>query len=159
MKTSEGLEITHAFAAPGASNIIDVIHPTTQLGGYSNLSLAQMREREKNPAIEIVSLADFCAAKAAQQDSPVTWTETTAERFWEMLEVLPPAYYMDGGFLVGEPVDHHAGNGRPRFEGFLQIREEKFFASSRPMTTAEFKIEAEKFFAARAEAPNANPGV
>ncbi|MEK7994733.1 MAG: hypothetical protein AAB403_13095 [Planctomycetota bacterium] len=34
------------------------------------------------------------------------FTECSAERYDEMLGVLPPALYTSYGFLVGEPFDH-----------------------------------------------------
>ena len=69
----------------------------------------------------------------------IEWKETTEERFWEMLGVLPPAIMLKGAFLVGEPYDHN-DIGYPRFQGFRQ-EGEKFFESSRPITHAEFKKE------------------
>lgn len=143
----DGITITHAFAVPGADNTIDLINPHTSRGAYSNLDLAGIRARDpKDATAEIVNLDEFCTAKAARQDAPVTWTETTRERYWDMLEALPPAFQGCGGFLLGEPQDHHAGNGRPRFDGFLEAAGDKYFVSSRPLTVPEFKIEAAKFF-------------
>jgi hypothetical protein len=65
------------------------------------------------------------------------WAATTKEIYWDMLEVLPPAAMMGGGFLVGEPVDHHATSGQPRFEAFIK-QGEKYSVSSRPITRKEF---------------------
>jgi len=69
---------------------------------------------------------------------PVVWTETTAERFEEMLTVLPPAIMLAGNFLVGEPWDHHAVTGRPRFAAY-RFQDRKYYEASRPMTVKEFK--------------------
>jgi hypothetical protein len=58
----------------------------------------------------------------------------------DMLNVLPPAIMLTNGFLVGEPYDHEADTGKPRFDGFKQMGG-KFYAASRPMTREEFKKE------------------
>jgi len=57
-----------------------------------------------------------------------------------MLEVLPPALWLRGGFLVGEPFDHDAGNGQPRYGAYRRI-DGGYMVASRPMTTAEFRAE------------------
>lgn len=69
--------------------------------------------------------------------APVTWTECTEEVYSDMLDVLPPAAMKGGSFLVGEPWDHHAMTGQPRFAAYIK-RQGKFFTASRPMTRAEF---------------------
>jgi len=72
----------------------------------------------------------------------IKFKTTTSERFWEMLECLPPACQTGAGFLVGEPYDHDAA-GRPRFTAFFEARpdgtEAAYYQSARPMTVAEFK--------------------
>jgi hypothetical protein len=55
-----------------------------------------------------------------------------------MLEVLPPAVMARGGFLVGEPWDHHALTGRPRYAAFVELGG-RWFESTRPVTVAEFR--------------------
>ena len=42
------------------------------------------------------------------------------ERYREMMECLPPAAYRRDGFLVGEPQDHDAETGEPRYEAFIR---------------------------------------
>lgn len=91
-----------------------------------------------------MSIDDFCRAKAARQDTAIQWSETTEEMYWEMLEVLPPAVMLPIGFLVGEPCDHHAGNGQPRFQAYVKA-DGKHWAASRPMTVKEFKVCCETF--------------
>jgi len=135
-------EFTHVFAVPGENNIIDVINPATGTGGYSNETLEQIRGRY--PGAERFAYADWTKAKAASQDTPIAWTETTEETFDDMLNVLPPAIMSGGGFLVGEPWDHHALSGRPRFAGYCE-RFGKWFAASRPMTKEEFRNEMNTF--------------
>jgi hypothetical protein len=54
-----------------------------------------------------------------------TWKESTEKRYWEMLEVLPPAAMTGLGFLVGEPFDHGTctvkGFTLPRYSAFAEI--------------------------------------
>lgn len=134
-------EPTHCFAVPGESNIIDCVHPETGLSVCYKQTLEQVQER--HPGAQLFSLDDWCAARAASQDGPITWSETTAEAVQEMLNVLPPAISGCGGFLVGEPWDHHAVTGRPRFQG-LATRFGKYYASNRPMTVQEYRAESAK---------------
>lgn len=125
-----------AFAVPGDSNIIDVVNPVTGKSWVFGETLEEIRLRY--PGAEIVNLEEFWKAKAEQQDAPVEWIEETGDQHWEMLEVLPPACMLGGGFLVGEPWDHHAGNGQPRYQAHIQ-RGGKYLVSNRPMTVKEFK--------------------
>jgi len=124
-----------AFAIPGQDGICDVINPRTGLSWHYGHNLEQMRE--KYPGCEIVNFEDHCKAHAGRQESPIEWEETTAERFNDMLEVLPPAAWHGGGFMVGEPYDHHATSGKPRFQAYRK-KDGKYFAASRPMTFTEF---------------------
>lgn len=70
------------------------------------------------------------------------FTPTTEERFYEMLEVLPPAYYANNGFLVGEPVNHRtcrvSGHIAPTYDAFVQLSG-KYYASPEALTIKEFK--------------------
>jgi hypothetical protein len=66
----------------------------------------------------------------------MAWKRTTRDKYWEMLEVLPPAAMSGGGFLVGEPIDH-TPDGWPRYEAFLE-RDGKFFVHTEPLTVAQF---------------------
>jgi hypothetical protein len=94
--------------------------------------------RKDYPTAELMSVSDFCAAKAAKQDAePLDLTEVTEEQYMEMLNVLPPAAMNSRGFLVGEPMDHHAGSGKPRFTCFIS-QFGKFYRVSNPMTHARF---------------------
>ena len=73
-----------------------------------------------------------------------TWKKTTEARYWEMLEILPPAAQSLYGFLVGEPWDHRActvtKSVEPvaRFQAFVEVGG-KFYENTTPMTIAEFK--------------------
>ncbi len=67
----------------------------------------------------------------------------TEERYWEMLEVLPPAI-MDGkGFMVGEPWSHRqctvtSRHDQPTFSAFFLFGT-KFYEATEAMTIAEYK--------------------
>jgi len=128
------------FASRERGTIIDVLHPTTGLTVCYGRNLANVRE--EYPDAEEMSVEEFCVWKAERQRTPITWEPSTEERFEEMLCVLPPAAWDHGagGFLVGEPYDHDAGNGQPRYQGFREFGG-KYYQSSRPMTRAEFKNE------------------
>ena len=126
------------FASKERSTIIDTINPMTGLSWCYGKTLAKCRE--EYPDAEEMSVDEFCAWKAAQQRTPIKWTPTTATRFHDMLGCLPPALVLRGAFLVGEPYDHDAGNGQPRFQGFRQ-RGDVYEVGSRPMTRDEFRSE------------------
>ena len=66
-----------------------------------------------------------------------TWNKTTEEKYWEMLEVLPPAIMTGNGFLVGEPLDHNSA-GQPRYEAFVEKGGE-FYVAAEAMTVADFR--------------------
>lgn len=125
------------FASKTTATVIDVLGPDgrTQINGKTLDDV-----RRDYPDAEEMTLDAFCEWKAARQDSPVTWEETTAERFDDMLGCLPPAMMAGGGFLVGEPWDHHATTGEPRYQAFRQ-RGGRFEVADRPMTRAEFRAE------------------
>lgn len=133
--TTEPISILNCemgFAVPGGDSIIDYIRPDTGRSWHYGEDLEQIRGRY--PGAVIVNINEHCMAKAARQDSPIR------ERYWEMLEVLPPAAMGGGGFLVGEPCDHHAITGQPRYDGFREWHG-KFYEGSRPMTRKEYAAE------------------
>lgn len=131
------MDCHEVFAIPGADNIIDCVNPQTGRTWHYGLSLDEMREREKKPEIQKLNFEAFLADKAKRQKSPVEWTETTEEKYQEMLEVLPPAAWHGGGFMVGEAYDHCAATGKPRFQAFKR-KDGKHFKANRPMSHAEF---------------------
>jgi hypothetical protein len=67
--------------------------------------------------------------------------ECSAERYNEMLEVLPPALWLANRFLVGEPADHRrctiTKTVMPTYSAFF-FAFGRYFESD-PMTTAEFR--------------------
>jgi hypothetical protein len=76
-----------------------------------------------------------------------TWKRCTQARYWDMLEILPPAVQKSHGFLVGEPYTHRTCRitGRadqPAFSAFLEHRadftDSSYLEGSEPMTIAEF---------------------
>jgi uncharacterized protein DUF1419 len=125
-----------AFAEPGKLNLIDLINPHTGRSCIEDETLEQIRERY--PTAQVVNVDEWMAAKAARQNTPVTWVETTEEIYNYMLEVLPPAYMRGDYFMVGEPADHCAATGRARYEAF-GVTAGRYVQSSRPMTIKEFK--------------------
>lgn len=141
-RLAEHPEAKLCFAIPGQT-MIDEINPNTGLGVYSGHTLEQVQERY--PGAQIMEIDEYCRSKAAAQDTAVVWIETTREEYDNMLGCLPPAAHNSRGFLVGEPWDHHALTGRPRYAAFIEKttrgdgwRETRYYRASRPMTTAEF---------------------
>ena len=81
----------------------------------------------------IRSKAQIDALKFALGEDP---TPVTAERYREMLEVLPPARWAHDGFLVGEPHDHSGPEGHARYAYFYRRGDEHFEAGL--LTEAQF---------------------
>jgi hypothetical protein len=74
----------------------------------------------------------------------VTWKKVSAERYDEMLGILPPEIMLGYGFLVGEPYDYRTcavtGQGAQTFSAFvMQGDYEGFFEANQPLTKNEFK--------------------
>ena len=71
-----------------------------------------------------------------------TFKEVDEARYDEMLGVLPPALWIDKGFLVGEPFDHRrckaTGRLAASFAAFICYRG-KYYESEVAMTAAEFE--------------------
>lgn len=130
------------FAVPGASTLIDVVHPITGKTAIYGKTLEEVRQEKGYEKAELMSVEDFCRAKAARQDTEIAWEEITEEKYSYYLEVLPPLAWKDGAFLVGEPSDHHAITGYPRYQA-CKMQGEKFYASNRPLTRAELKAEVQ----------------
>lgn len=91
---------------------------------------------------------EFQASIINKAIESIKWVETTEERYWEMLEVLPPECMIKSGFLVGEAANHRTcklnGCVKPVFDGFKKVgsgkgEEEFFFTTSEPVTIPEFK--------------------
>ncbi len=136
-------EYLDAYAVPGEHWIVDVIDPDSGLTAVCGSTADEIRA--KYPTAERIAIADWQAARAAEQDAPITWARTTRAKYHEMLEILPPALWIGGAFLVGEPFDHHATTGRPRFAAYwhrgaaLPWFEGSYFVASRPLTRPELR--------------------
>lgn len=135
---SRPADVEYVIAVPGANHIIDAIRPDTGRTWVNGHTLAEIQARE--PGAVLMTIEAFLCEKAARQQTPIVWTATTAEQYDEMLGVLPPLEFRADGFLVGEPCDHCAATGRPRYQGFRQ-RAGRYERASRPMTCAEFRAE------------------
>ena len=129
---------THVFADPDRNSIVDFVNPLTGLSAVQGNTLEQVRRR-CGSNVQILTWEAWSAIKAARQEAPVEWLPTDEARYNEMLNVLPPVCWTSFGFMVGEPIDHHAGTGRPRYDAFLQRRDGTYWYASRPLTTQEFR--------------------
>ena len=137
------MNATECFAIRGVT-MIDTIDSETGLTHIYQKTLDQVRAEVHTWAdyskAERMTIDEYCQSKADAQDTPVEWTETTVEKYDEMLGCVPPICYHGGpcgGFLVGEPYDHHAMTGRPRYTAFIH-KGGKYYESSRPMQKSEF---------------------
>jgi len=136
MKEANEVEIEECFAVPGKT-MIDVIHPVTGLSKCFGQTLEQVQARY--PGAVRMTLQAWCEQKAQSQDTPITWTEATEEAYEYGFECLPPAAFgKSGAFLVGEPCDHHALTGQPRFTCYKK-EGGKHYEASRPITRKEFR--------------------
>jgi len=70
------------------------------------------------------------------------WKRTSRKKYWDALEVLPPAYQDCHGFLLGEAHDHDFcqvnGYVMPRYDAYVQ-KKGKYYVSIRPLTQAEYR--------------------
>lgn len=83
------------------------------------------------PAIEDLGAAwPWPRVSEARRAGEPTWFETTEERWWHLLEVLPPVYFA-GGFCMGEPADSDA-RGVAVHAAVLRIRG-RFFVRELPL--------------------------
>jgi hypothetical protein len=126
---------TEAFVVPEAANCIDFVHPETGRSCINDQTLEQIRER--NPGAIKVNLDEWIQAVFEKANPPLTWLDSTEEKFDEMLGALPPRRFVPGAFLVGEPVDHLGEDGAGRYECH-RCQGDKFQVSSRPITVKEF---------------------
>ena len=130
------MNCTHVFALPGENHIIDEV--VAGRGTYSGETLDQIQIRY--PGAVCIHWDDWLLAARSRQQTPITWALTTRDRYTNRLEVLPPAMWQDGAFLVGEPMDHDIATGQPRFEAYWR-RHDHYFVASRPLTHAELRQE------------------
>ena len=134
------MDCVECYAVPGESSMIDAIQPVsgrTWYGGHATLEEVRASSPDYAGAVRM-TIDAFLDAKVKKQNTPISWHVTTQEVFDHMLECLPPELWLDGGFLVGEPADHCAATGKPRFDGFRK-RGEVYESTNRPVTKAEFR--------------------
>lgn len=131
-------KFTEVYAVPGAGSIIDVINPHTGLTSAFGRTEAEVLARE--PLAKRMTWDDWAQARSATQRTPIVWEPSERETYQEMLNVLPPAFWGAGGFLVGEHTDHDVLDGRPRYEAYRH-QGDSYFVSSRPLTVKEFITE------------------
>lgn len=91
----------------------------------------------ENPGYALVGYDEYVAAASAEQDQPIVWSPMFEEDYYEKMDCLPPAVTRSYGFLLGEPQDHYAATGKPRFAAFLKLGT-RFLRSSRPLRVEEF---------------------
>ena len=91
----------------------------------------------ENPSYKLVEYDEYVAAASAEQDQPIVWSPLSEEDYYEKMDCLPPAVARSYGFLLGEPQDHYAATGKPRFAAFLKLGP-RFCRSSRPLRVEEF---------------------
>lgn len=129
-------DCTECWAVPGHAHIIDVIHPETGLTWIFSRDAATVQAQE--PGAVRMQLDDWIAAKAEQQRTPIRWVQTDERSYQYMLEVLPPIDWDGEYFLVGEPHDHEADTGRPRYAAFGRFGG-RYVTASRPITRQELR--------------------
>lgn len=135
---------TQVFAVPGESRVVDAVRPSTGKSWINGQTLQEIRSRSPEYAeVQLMEYDDWAEAKALRQHCPIVWLETTAEKYDEMLCVLPPELMIGGSFLVGEPTDHSARDGSPMFQAYRH-RAAGYLASNRGLTIKEFKAEVAK---------------
>lgn len=132
----DGIEITEAFAEPQAINIIDVVNPHTDRGAYSDETIDEIRQR--HPKAQRYNLDAWIADKETRLNFRPEWNETTKESFDWGLECVPPALWVGGYLLVGEPSDHHGVGGSARYPAYKRTPA-GYFEASRPMTSKEIR--------------------
>ena len=129
-------DCTHVVAVPGQNQAVDIIHPITGRMIYGERTVAECIA--ENPGAVVMTFDELTQQIADRQHTPIGWEPSTYEAFDYGLCVLPPAIWIGGTFMVGEPYDHDAGNGQPRFQAYRQ-RGEVYEKANRPMTRAEFR--------------------
>ena len=129
-------DCTHVVAVPGHNQAVDIIHPITGRMIYGGKTVAECIA--DNPGAVVMTFDELTSQIAERQHTPIVWEPSTYEAFDYGLNVLPPAIWIRGGFMVGEPCDHDAETGQPRFQAFRE-RGDIYERASRPMTRAEFR--------------------
>jgi len=101
------IEFRDCFYTPGKPGIIDAVHPGTGRGAYSGETLTETRERY--PGAALGNFDEVIDAQDGYWRSPPV--EITAERFEEMLCILPPEGWVNGGrWEVFKLMEYTAGD-------------------------------------------------
>ncbi len=128
------MKYDQVVAEPGKHFIIDAM-----LDGKTVCERETIEEvRKRYPSAELYDFNTWIKSMVERENPPIVWEETTEEKFEYALECLPPVFIGNGGFLQGEPSDHHSLNGFPRYQGYKK-KGNKYLASSRPVTVKEMK--------------------
>lgn len=81
--------------------------------------------------------AGCCGSKpAASGNDEADAEKVGAKRYQDMLEVLPPARWIGGAFLVGEAMSHD-DNGQARYAYYFRRGDQHFHGAD--LTIAEFE--------------------
>lgn len=95
-------DFTHVFALPGALHCIDAVHPETGLTLVHRQTLAEVQAR--HPGAELVPWEVMGQRRRAHYTQGPA--EITKERWWYLLEVLPPMNWRNRGhtesFMLSE---------------------------------------------------------
>lgn len=125
------------IASKAQGTIIDMLRHDGRTACFGQ-TLEEVRARPGYEDAEVMPLSEWKTWKAERQDAPIKWDPVSEEHYTDALEALPPIDWGSRGFLLGEPSDHHALSGRPRFRAFLRTPD-GLFISSRPITRHEWR--------------------
>ncbi len=139
------MKAIECYAVPGKGSYIDEINPETGLTYYYQRTEAEVQA--EYPGAERMTLDAWRRDAIARQHTPIVWEPSNAERYDDMLNVLPPKEWRGGAFCVGEPYDHDLETGQARYSAFWH-RAGTYLASSRPVTRAELRAEVDRAVAA-----------
>ena len=129
------MKTDYCFANINDHCIDDLINMETKTGVYSKKSIPELQK--DNPTAKVMKISEWSQIRHNRQNTPVQWVASTAANYDYALGCLPPIAYNGSGFLIGEPYDHDALTGKPRFTAHI-MRGDKFFKSDRPMTIERF---------------------
>ena len=87
-------------------------------------------------------LEEVQSLQTSSKQESAMWKRTSKQKYWDELEVLPPAYQDHHGFLMGEPSDHDIcevlGTMAARYEAYIS-RAGRHYVSIRPLTMREYQ--------------------
>lgn len=76
--------------------------------------------------------------------SAIRFQPITEERYFELLEALPPIEFSPRAFLVGEPYTEQTcqitGKFLPSYQACFDFGNGNFYEAHRPLTRPEFKV-------------------